>query len=100
MHRPVVQPGEELPSLPHRDHRESLQVEGRSHVAAPADLLIDKAHAGELFGGMEHWYLLGCNVIIIIFSYGCQTSLTINVAHTCCLSMSRTRASGVGCNMW
>lgn len=42
MHRSVVQPGEELPSLPYCDHREGLQMEGRSHIATPADLLIDK----------------------------------------------------------
>ena len=42
VHRAVVQPGEELSSLPHCDHREGLQMEGRSNISAPADLLIDK----------------------------------------------------------
>lgn len=52
MHRSVVQPGEELPSLPHRDHREGLQMEGRSHISTSADLLID---TGLLGAGHMSW---------------------------------------------
>lgn len=48
MHRAVVQPGEELSSLPHCDHREGLQMEGRSNISTPADLLIDKVQVGVL----------------------------------------------------
>lgn len=40
VHRSVVQPGEELPSVPHCDHTESLQMERWSHILTPTDLLI------------------------------------------------------------
>lgn len=40
VHRSVVQPGEELPSVPHCDHTESLQMERWSHILTPPDLLI------------------------------------------------------------
>lgn len=40
MHRSVVQPREELPSLPHCDHWEGLQMAGWSYVLTPADLLM------------------------------------------------------------
>lgn len=58
MHRSVVQPGEELPSLPHRDHREGLQMERRSHISTPADLLIGKGTGGELLGVGISLYLI------------------------------------------
>lgn len=40
VHRSVVQPGEELPSVPHCDHTESLQMERWSHILTLTDLLI------------------------------------------------------------
>lgn len=40
VHCSVVQPGEELPSVPHCDHTESLQMERWSHILTPTDLLI------------------------------------------------------------
>lgn len=40
VHRSVVQPGEELPSVPHCDHTESIQMERWSHILTPTDLLI------------------------------------------------------------
>ena len=39
VHRAVVQPGEELPAVPHCDHREGVQVEGRRDLPSPANLL-------------------------------------------------------------
>lgn len=61
MHRTVVQPGEELSSLPHCDHREGLQMEGRSNISTPADLLIDKVQVGVCVCGT---LVLGCTTLI------------------------------------
>lgn len=42
VHLAVVQPGEDVPAVPHGDHGQGPRVEGRGDFPLPADLLRER----------------------------------------------------------